>query len=146
MTGMPDRIAEGAGQRARIQASLEGTQQVVTLTASKTLTAEDSGKIFLIGTDALVITLPPTAEGLIYTFVNSGADGGAIITVSPAAADAIHGVFTLAASIVELSGTDNKDMINTKATAGTGDHARIVADGSVGWFVIGGSGIWASEA
>lgn len=118
---------------------------VEAITASKTLVATDSGKTFLIGTDALVITLPSTAAGLKYTFINSGADGNNIITISPAAADAIHGTITLAASVVELSGTDDKDLINTKASATTGNSVTIVGDGSVGWYVVGSTGIWASE-
>ena len=116
------------------------------ITASKSLTAADSGKVFLIATDALVITLPATQTGIEYTFINSGADGNNIVTISPNASDAIHGTFTLASSVVELSGADNKDLIHTKATANTGDMAKIVGDGSGGWFVVAGTGIWASES
>ena len=123
----------------------DGIREVETITANKTLTLADSGKLFLIGTDGKVITLPATVLGLEYTFINSGSDGNNIITISPAAADAIHGVITLAASIVELSGTDDKDLINTKATAGTADSVTIVGDGSVGWYVKYSTGIWASE-
>ena len=125
--------------------SWDGIREVETITDNKTLTLADSGKVFLIATDAKVVTLPPTVAGLEYTFVNSGADGANIMTISPAAADAIHGTFTLAAAVVELNGTDDKDMINTKATANTGDFAHIVGDGNVGWYLIAGAGIWASE-
>lgn len=118
---------------------------VETITASKSLLASDSGKIFLVGTDALTITLPATSAGVEYTFINSGADGNNIITISPAAADAIHGTITLGASVVELSGTDNKDLINTKASATTGNSVTIVGDGVVGWYVKNSTGIWASE-
>ena len=114
-------------------------------TASVTLTAEQSGSVFFSGTDNLVWTLPSAAAGLNYTFVNTGADGAAKLSISPAAADAIHGTITLAASVVELSGTDNKDLINTKATATTGNSVSLVSDG-VDWYVIASTGIWASEA
>ena len=67
-------------------------------------------------------------------------------TISPNSSDAIHGTITLAASVVELSGTDNKDLINTKATATTGNSVTIVGDGNTGWMVTGSTGIWASEA
>ena len=127
--------------------TLSGHRSMVeTLTANKTLDAEDSGKVFLIATDSLTITLPATKSGLDYTFVNSGGDGNNIITISPNASDALHGTITLAASVVELSGTDDKDLINTKATANTGDMVRIVGDGSAGWYVVGSTGIWASES
>jgi len=123
-----------------------GKSAVETITAARTLTVEDSGKVFLVGTDALTITLPATVAGVTYTFLNSGADGNNIITISPNASDAIHGTITLAASVVVLSGTDDKDLINTKATATTGDTVTIVGDGSTGWMVLASTGIWASEA
>lgn len=119
---------------------------VEVISADISLTAADSGKIFLVATDALTITLPSTVAGLEYTFINSGADGNNIITVSPAAADAIHGTIILASSVVELSGVDDKDVINTKATANTGDMIKLVGDGSAGWYVLASTGIWASEA
>ena len=122
--------------------------KVRTLTASTTLTAADSGDTFLIATDALVITLPATVAGVRYKFINSGADGNNIITISPAAADGIAGTITLAASVVQLDGTVNKDAINTKATALLGDAIQIVGSGTTGtgaWLVEGSTGIWARE-
>lgn len=120
--------------------------RVETDTVNKTLDASDSGKIFLMATDAKVYTLPATEIGLVYTFFNSGSDGNNIITISPNSSDAIHGTITLAASVVVLSGTDDKDVINTKASSTTGDSITLVGDGSVGWFVQASTGIWASEA
>lgn len=117
---------------------------VEVVTANRTLTAEDTGKVFLCATDNVVFTLPATVAGLKYTFINSGADGAAKISISPAADDAIHGTTTASTNVV-LSGVDNKDAINTKATATTGDNLTIVGDGSVGWYVVGAHGIWASE-
>ncbi len=114
-----------------------------TISDNRTLTAADSGKIFFVTVDAKVIPLPSTAAGLEYTFINKGADGGVAINVSPAAADAIHGT-TNASTNVVLSGVDNKDAINTKGTATTGDYIKILGDGTEGWYVIGCGGIWAS--
>lgn len=122
---------------------------VEVLTANKTLTVEDSGKTFMLATDALVVTLPSVIKGLEYTFMNSGADGNNIITVSPAAADGISGTVTLAATVVSLSGVVNKDLINTKATSISGDQATIVGTGTAGteaWLLKNSTGIWASEA
>lgn len=118
--------------------------EIVAVTASTTLTAEDSGKTFTTGTDNVVFTLPATAAGLKFTFINTGADGAAKVSVSPAADDAIHGT-TNASTNVVLSGVDNKDAINTKATATTGDNITIIGDGAEGWYVVGCHGIWASE-
>ena len=122
---------------------------IVVITANTTLREEDSGKTFLVAVDALVITLPSTLAGLEYTFMNSGVDAANIITVSPAAADGINGTVTLAATVVELSGTIDKDLINTKTSAISGDTATIVGTGTAGetaWLLKGSTGIWASEA
>ena len=127
---------------------IRGKQNVETLTASKTLTAADTGTTYFIATDALVMTLPACATagaGTTYKFVNSGADGNNIITISPNSADAIWGTITLAASVVDLGGADNKDLINTKATSIKGDSVEIVCDGT-DWFVQNSTGIWAAEA
>ena len=82
---------------------------VQSITASKTLTAGDSGKVFTVATDALVITLPACEAGLKFTFVNTGADGNNIITLSPAATDGVWGTITLSGSVVDLGGVANKD-------------------------------------
>ena len=122
---------------------------VVVLTADATLRIEDSGKTFMVATDALTITLPDTLLGLEYTFMNSGADGANIITVSPAALDGVSGTVTLAATVVSLSGVVDKDLINTKATSISGDTSTIVGTGIAGteaWLLKGSTGIWASEA
>jgi len=119
-------------------ASFGGTY-VETITETQTLSYNDSGKVFLVGTDALVITLPPTKAGVKYTFVNSGADDAVLITISPDANDKIMG--TIAA--VSMSASDDGDLTNTKSGANKGDWCTIVGDGSDGWYIIGGDGVWA---
>lgn len=128
-----------------------GSFEATTSTANATLTVADSGKTFFSATDNQVWTLPTAVNGGVgstigvsYTFTNTGADGAAKISISPAAADAIHGTITLAASVVELSGTDNKDLINTKATATTANSVSLINNGT-DWFVTSSTGIWASE-
>ncbi len=121
---------------------------VEVITVSKTLRVEDSGKTFSVATDALDITLPATIKGLEYEFVNSGAAGNNIMTISPAAADGIAGTITLAATVVVLDGTIDKDAINTKASSIAGDSIRIVGTGITGttaWLVKSSTGIWARE-
>ena len=126
--------------------SLGNKKIVETITANKTLTAADSGKIFLIGTDALTITLPATVAGLEFTFFNSGAAGNNIITVAPVAADGIAGTITLASTIVTRVGTVNTALVNTKATSTLGNSVRIIGTGVTGtgaYFIISATGIWA---
>ena len=112
---------------------------VETITESQTLSYADSGKVFLVGTDALTITLPPTQAGVRYTFVNSGDDDAVLITVSPNASDKIMG--TIAA--VSMTASDDGDLTNTKSGANKGDWVTIIGDGSDGWYITGGDGVWA---
>lgn len=119
----------------------------VTITEDTTLSTADHGLTFFVATDALTITLPAASTaGLKYTFVNTGADGNNIITVSPQSTDGVWGTITLASSVVDLGGVANKDLINTKSTSIKGDSATIVSDGGTGWYVTASTGIWAAEA
>jgi len=118
---------------------------VQSITASSTLGAGDSGKVLTVATDALVITLPACEAGLKFTFVNTGADGNNIITLSPQATDSIWGTITLSGSVVDLGGVVNKDLINTKGTSIKGDAVTLVSDGT-DWYVTASTGIWAAEA
>lgn len=98
----------------------------------------DSGKTFTSETDGVVFTLPAIAIGNTVTFVNNAVDGANTLTISPAAADGI----TYAGS-----STDNKDLINTKATSKRGDSVTLASlDGTVAWQVVAARGIWAKEA
>lgn len=125
---------------ARLGANAGWSENCVeTVTASKTLDYNDSGKVFLVGTDALTITLPPTRAGARFTFINSGDDDAVLITVDPDDSDKIIG--TIAA--VSMSASDGGALTNTKSGANKGDWATIVGDGNEGWYITGGDGVWA---
>jgi hypothetical protein len=97
----------------------------------------DSGKTFTVEADQ-TFTLPAIAIGNTFTFVNNAPDGTATLTISPNASDGI----TYAGS-----STDNKDLINTGATAKRGDFVTLASlDGTVAWQVTAARGIWAKEA
>ena len=104
-------------------------------TANATLTVEESGGVFASALDGMVWTLPATAMGVIFTFINTGADGAAKLSISPAAADAI----------MYTTSVDDKDLINTKSTAVEGDCVTIMGDGGQGWIVLAVTGTWAKE-
>jgi hypothetical protein len=98
----------------------------------------DSGKTFTSELDGIVYTLPSIAIGNTITFVNNAEDGTGALNISPAALDGI----TYAGS-----STDDKDLINTKATAKKGDFVTLASlDGIVAWQVVAARGIWAKEA
>jgi hypothetical protein len=109
-----------------------------TKSANYTIDAEDYGKIIYIDTDAFAITLPAIATSGWVTFVNAGGFGTIAINLSPAAADKVMGP--------DIAGTDNKDLINTKATAQRGDFVTLKYGTADGWMVTAIRGTWATEA
>ena len=120
-----------------------------TITTSLSIAAGDAGIDQNIATDALVITLPQIHSGnigLTYLFRNTGADGNNIITLSPHSTDGFNGSIANAAADSVASGVVDKDWVNTKATANKGDYVIIRAVALTQWYIVGGVGIWASEA
>lgn len=108
-----------------------------TISGAKTLDIEDNGKVFFVDTDAQVITLPVVATPVNCKIVNLGAFGAVAVNISPAAADKVQGP--------DLPGTDNKDLINTKATARRGDFVKLATGDANGALVTELRGIWATE-
>lgn len=106
--------------------------------ANKTLDEQDTGKQMVVTADAVVVTLPAVAAGLHFTVVNGMNDGGALVSVSPAAVDEIQGP--------DYAGVDNKDWQNTKITARCGDLIEIQGGSAAGWTVTKLVGTWAQEA
>jgi hypothetical protein len=103
-----------------------------------TVDALDGGKIIYVDTDAKTITLPATDVGIQLTLVNAGSFGTVALTISPNANDKIQGN--------DVTAADNKNYVNTKATAKRGDFVTLLADGTDGWFILAQRGTWAREA
>jgi len=120
-----------------------------TISASLSIAAGDAGVDQNVATDALVISLPQIHSGnigLTFLFRNTGADGNNIITLSPHSSDGINGSIANAAADSVASGVVDKDWVNTKATANNGDYVVLRAVALTKWYIVGGVGIWASEA
>ena len=120
-----------------------------TVSGSSEIPAGSAGIDQNVATDALVTTLPKIEAGdlgLTYLFRNTGADGNNTVTLSPNASDAIHGTIANSAADSVAGGVVNKDFVNTKATANKGDYVILRAVALTEWYIIGGVGIWASEA
>ncbi len=98
---------------------------------------DDSGKTLASTLDGIVYTLPSIAAGETLTFVNMADDGQAELNISPAALDGI----TYAGD-----STDDKDLINTKATAKKGDSVTLASLDGVAWQVVAVRGVWAKES
>ena len=116
------------------------------LAADTTLDATYSGLVLNVTATGKTLTLPATAVGLVFTVRNGGVadtdaatgsayDGSVTVNVSPNAADKISGN--------GFTATDDKDAINTLGDIG--DEITLVADGSLGWYVVNVKGTWARE-
>ena len=106
--------------------------------ANYTVTNADSGKTFTSSTDGVVFTLPAISIGRVFTFVNTGTDGTNTLTISPNASDGILYAGSL---------TDDKDLINTKATSKVGDFVTLASLNSTAhWTVVDAQGVFAKEA
>ena len=110
-----------------------------TKSANYTLDAQDTGKVIFVDTDAFTLTLPSIADGLGgVKIVNIGAFGTIAVTISPATIDMILGP--------DITGTDDKDLINTKATAKPGDYVVLDLGDADGYVVTEMVGTWARQA
>tara|TARA_R110000787_G_scaffold132080_1_gene244246 strand:- start:1524 stop:1940 length:417 start_codon:yes stop_codon:yes gene_type:complete len=138
---MSNYKTDALGNNAPIEKSL-----VQTIIANTTLSNTDSGTNYLVGTDALVLSLSAAKDGVRLRVFNSGADGNNIVTISPIAGESIIGTISNAAADSVSGGVAGKDIINTKATANKGDYIDLLGVTSIGWYIDGGVGIWASEA
>jgi hypothetical protein len=106
------------------------------IAGAKTLDLEDSGKAFFV-TATAVVTLPATAVDMYAALVCMAPYGTAQISADPAAADKIVGP--------DLTGADNKDYINTSATAQRGDYLVLKGGHTDGYIICAKKGTWAAE-
>lgn len=129
--------------------TLPDGRRAVDVTENKTLAAVDGGVVQNVLADAITVTLPSTAAGLVFTVRNGGdnatgtptgavSDGSVAVNLSPAAADLIIGVLA--------TPVDNKDLINTKSTSKVGDEVTVTGGDATGWNITGIRGVWAREA
>lgn len=110
-----------------------------TKSAAYTLDIQDNAKVIFVDTTA-VITLPVVATPVDCTLVCIGPYGTVQISIDPAAADMIH--------VPDIAGTNDKDHINTLATAQRGDLSQVSsgAGDANGWIVKNQIGTWAQES
>ena len=118
-------------------------------TATGDISESNLGNDHNVATDGLTIGIPKITSGnlgMSIFFRNTGADGNNKLTISPDDSNKILGGMTQAAAVFHASGVLGKDLINTKATSKLGDWVELRAVSLTEWYVVGGQGIWASEA
>jgi hypothetical protein len=108
---------------------------VEVLSAAQTLTAADSGKIFIMSAAAgKTITLPALEAGLSFKFIVGAAFGTSDWILDSAEGDNIEGVLIVNGASVIASGEDQVNFVNSAETVG--DYAELYCDGT-NWFVYG---------
>lgn len=116
--------------------------QVQTKATNYTVLASESGATFIASAADVVFTLPATAAGLVYRFINGSVSAGTGLSVSPNASDKIMG----SCDGVAFTAADDKDAINTGATDVLGDSITLIGDGADGWYILASTGVWARQA
>ena len=93
-----------------------------------------------VNADAKTLTLPAVVVGASFIIVNSNDDAGGLLTISPNASD------KFLVDIAGAAGTDNKDILNTKASQKKYDFVHLIGLSDVGWYIHNIRGIWVDES
>lgn len=125
--------------------SREPFRVFTTPTVSATLTHADCGKTYLVGTDALTLTLPTNVAGCAFEFINIAAAGAAILDVKAPATGAFAGTVYGHGAPVVVTSTTGSTLSNTKTTAKQGDSVKIVSLASTTWIISRNTGTWTTK-
>ena len=98
------------------------------------------GAYVQVAVDAQTLTLPAVVIGATFIIVNGVDSAGALLTISPNSND------KFLVDIAGAAGTDNKDIINTKATQAKYDYVKLVGLSSVGWLIDEVRGTWVDQS
>tara|TARA_Y100001937_G_C6941760_1_gene250696 strand:+ start:167 stop:601 length:435 start_codon:yes stop_codon:yes gene_type:complete len=128
----------GNGQQTS-HALIPATSNAVELSTNTTLTAATHGRHPILCTGAITLTLPAVAIGVSFHLINNNPDGTAL-TVSPNSSDKF--LINAAGS----AGTNDKDIVNTGATARRGDSVKLTYGSADGWTILELNGTWADES
>ena len=90
--------------------------------------------------DAKSLTLPAVVLGASFIIVNTNDDAGGLLTISPNASD------KFLVDIAGAAGTDNKDILNTKASQKKYDFVHLICISDVGLYIHNIRGIWVDES
>ena len=136
-TALTDLEVTGTFQQGRNMVSL--TNDTTLDPAAHGVTIAGGTYVSVTG-DPIVITLPPVTAFVVFIIVNDNPDGTGLLTISPDDDD------KFLIDIAGSSGTDNKDIINTKLTQKKGDFVKLVGLTGDGWMIDSIKGTWIDEA
>ena len=135
-----DNLVDSVGLYAEGQSGGEAINLSADTTLAVNTHSVQVGKFVTISADAKTLTLPAVVVGASFIIVNSAADGGALLTISPNSSD------KFLVDIAGGAGTDDKDIINTKATQIKYDYVKLVGLSSVGWLIDDIRGTWVDQS
>lgn len=135
-----DNLVDSVGLYAEGQSGGEAINLSADTTLAVATHSAQVGKFVTISTDAKTLTLPAVVVGATFVIVNTAADGGALLTISPNASD------KFLVDIAGAAGTDNKDIVNTKATQNQYDYVKLVGLSADGWLIDDIRGTWVDQA
>ena len=127
-------ISDDSITTTKIGAGQVGTTDI----ANNAITADKLDTILNLSSKTL--TLPAVVVGASFIIVNTAADGGALLTISHNSSDKF---------LVDIAGaalTNNKDIINTKATQIKYDYVKLVGLSADGWLIDDIRGTWVDES
>ena len=119
---------------------LTATTITTNTTAAVNTHSVQKGAYINCATDAVTVTLPAVVIGASFIIVNSAADGGALLTVSPNGSD------KFLVDIAGAAGTDDKDIVNTKATQRQYDFVHLIGVHADGWLIHNIRGTWVDQS
>lgn len=114
--------------------------EVEVISAAQTLTAADSGKVFILDAAAgATVTLPALEEGLNFKFIVGAAFATSNWVIASAEGDNINGIIADMGTTVAGVPAAGEDQINFVATAETiGDFVEFVCDSSNSQWLVSG--------
>ena len=112
----------------------------VTITEDTAVDMANHGFHPLIVTGTTTVTLPAVTPHHAYWIINGNPSGTGLLTIRPNASDKF--LFDAAGG----TGTDDKDIINTQATAKRGDYVKLIYGSEHGWIITEMHGTWVDEA
>ena len=135
-----DNLVDSVGLYAEGQSGGEAIDLSADTTLAVATHSAQVGKFVTISTDAKTLTLPAVVVGATFVIVNTAADGGALLTISPNSSD------KFLVDIAGAAGTDNKDIVNTKATQNQYDYVKLVGLSADGWLIDDIRGTWVDQS
>lgn len=135
-----DNLVDSVGLYAEGQSGGEAINLDDDTTLAVATHSAQVGKFVTISTDAKTLTLPAVVVGATFVIVNTAADGGALLTISPNSSD------KFLVDIAGGAGTNNKDIINTKATQNQYDYVKLVGLSADGWLIDDIRGTWVDQS